>query len=146
MRHFGSRSRAFAAALLAALLYARPVEAATTLDADGLARQVHTLSSISAEAAFFTQELRAGHLRPSFAAVHLRNLIEDTAKARQEIAKPAAGPVEDRRIAAETLALQLAQALLEIAAAHTGDHDRLAHERSIVLRLKSEFDALEPAP
>ena len=111
------------------------------LDGPALARQLHALSSVSAEGAFVASELRAGHLTPSFASVHLRDLAQDAEQGRRELARPAQPDLERRRAAAQMLAQQLAEALRTTATARGGPDGRLASGQKTFGRLKSGFDA-----
>jgi hypothetical protein len=81
------------------------------LDQDALARQIRSLASLSAEAAFMIDEARAGHLKPSFISAHLEDLADDVANARHEIAKPAPHDLQRNQAAAQALARQLSDAL-----------------------------------
>ena len=141
MRHFTLPAQC-AAALLAIAMLCGCQEHTKPLDEAALSRQVRALASLSAEAAFVTAELRAGHLQRSFAAIHLQSLAEDAAKAETEIAKPAPAQLQRQHAAAQVLARQLVQALRDIITAQAGPDERLESEGRIVLRLKSDFDAL----
>jgi hypothetical protein len=112
------------------------------LDQEAMSRQVHTLASLCAEGAFLTSELQAGHLKPSFASVHIDDLADDTNKARIEIAQPAQPALERQHAAAQALAEQLRNALRDLALAQIGADAQLEHRRQTFLHLKSEFDAI----
>jgi hypothetical protein len=112
------------------------------LDADTLAREVRSLASLSAEAALLIDELRAGHLEPTFVAAHLRDLRDDATMAQHEIAKPAPTGIQQRQAAAQALATDLTQALRDIAITQDGPAARLERDRQRVVQLKRTFDAL----
>jgi hypothetical protein len=113
------------------------------LDEAALGRQLRTLSSLAAEGAFLARELRAGHLSPSFASVHLDDLAEDTDKARSEIAKPAPSQLEPRHREAQALTEQLVQAWRTTAMARNGPDAPLQQREQAFRRLHDAFDALE---
>jgi hypothetical protein len=113
------------------------------LDEEAMARQVRTLASVSAEAAFVTQELRDDHLKPSFAASHLQDLAKDAARARQELAQPSVSMLEQYHAQAQTLAQQVVDALADIRKSQAGPAEQLRGEQQAMLRLKSELETLE---
>jgi hypothetical protein len=113
------------------------------LDEEAIAREVRTLASLSAEAAFVTQELRDDHLKPSFAANHLQDLAKDADQARQKLAQPSLSMLEQYHAQAQTLAQQVVDALADVRLSQAGPESRLRDEQQAMLRLKSELDALE---
>lgn len=113
------------------------------LDEEALARQLRTMGSLSAETAFLCDELRAGHLKPSFVAAHLQELRKDADKAQQEVAKPAASMLAAQHVRAQALAQQLRQALHEVALAQAGPQGGLERQEQALLALKTELDTLE---
>lgn len=132
-----------AAAALAALSLAGCGQRSEFLDEEALARQLRTMGSLSAETAFLCDELRAGHLKPSFVAAHLQELRKDADKAQQEIARPAASLLEEQHARAQALAQQLQQSLHEVALAQAGPQAGLERQGQALLALKTELDALE---
>jgi hypothetical protein len=113
------------------------------LDEEAMARRIRTLASLSAEAAFLTGELRAQHLKPSFAASHLQDLAQDAAKARQELAQPAASMLGQQHARAQALAQQLVDTLAALRRTQAGPDAQLEREQQAMLQLKSELDTLE---
>ncbi len=113
------------------------------LDEAALARQLRALSSLSAEGAVLASELRAGHLSPAFASVHIEDLADDTNDARSEVAKPAPSALEPRHREAEALTEQLVQAFRATALAQNGPDARLEQREQAFRRLHDAFDALE---
>ena len=113
-----------------------------TIEKAALARQARSLSSIAAEAAFLTRELQAGHLHAAFVSVHLHNLQQDTSSAQQELAKPGSAGVDSQKPRTQALAQQLAQSLHRIALARAGPAQPLESERSTLMRLHRELDAI----
>jgi hypothetical protein len=138
------RWRAAGAALLA-LALGGCRQAQDTLDEEALAREVRNMASLSAEAAFLCDELRAGHLKPSFVAVHLRDLARDAAKAQQQVARPAAPLLDQQQEQAQALADRLTRSLRDMALAQAGPDERLEGEQHALLRLKTELESLEKA-
>lgn len=134
---------AAAVAALAALSLAGCGQRSKSLDDEALARQLRTMGSLSAETAFLCDELRAGHLKPSFVAAHLQELRKDADKAQQEVAKPAARMLEAQHARAQALARQLQQSLHEVALAQAGPQAGLERQEQALHALKTELDALE---
>lgn len=113
------------------------------LDEEAMARQVRMLASLSAEAAFVTQELRDDHLKPSFAASHLEDLAKDAVKARQELAQPSISMLERHHAQAQLLAQNVVDTLADIRRSQAGPAEQLRDEQQAMMRLKSELDTLE---
>jgi hypothetical protein len=113
------------------------------LDDEAIAREVRTLGSLSAEGEFVCKELSLGHLKPSFAAVHLDSLAKDAAKSRRKLDKPAPSMLEAEHARVMTLAQQLERALRATAQAQAGPDGQLQREQQALLALKSQFEALE---
>ncbi len=113
------------------------------LDDAALGRQLRTLSSLAAEGAVVASELRAGHLSPSFASVHLADLADDTNEARSEIAKPAPPQLESRHRQAQALTEQLVRAWPATMTAGNGPEALLRQREQAFRRLHDAFDALE---
>jgi hypothetical protein len=137
------RLRWLAAAAALAALSAAGCGRSRSLDDEALARQLRTMGSLSAETAFLCDELRAGHLKPSFVATHLQELRKDADKAQQEVAKPAAGMPEAQHARAQALVQQLQQSLHEVALAQAGPQEGLQRQEQALLALKTEIDALQ---
>jgi hypothetical protein len=130
-------------ALFASLVLWGCAQSDKPIDEETIAREVRTMESISAEAAFVCEEMLLGHLKPSFVAVHLENLTKEARKAQQEVAKPSEPLLERQHLHAQALAWRLGQSLRALAQSQFGPDERIAGEQHALLRLKSEFESLE---
>lgn len=115
------------------------------LDERALVRELRTLSSLAAQGAVVARELRAGELSASFASVHLKDLADDTEKARSEIAKPAASPLEPRQREAQALTGQLLQAFRATAQVQNAPDAQMRQREQVFRHLRDAFDVLAGA-
>ena len=137
--------RVAAAAALAAT-FAACQSGTGPLDEAGFERQLHALASLSMEAAFVADEAQAGHLTSAYVRAHVAKLLDDTAAARHELARPALPSLAGRQQAAQGLAAQLTQALCEIATTPPDAAVPLRRQQDVATRLKHQFDALGGTP